>query len=243
MSQREQHKQYQHPLVQTASGNGRTRDPPEAGLPQFSALYGAIDAVSSHLSFPTISCNPSKKVNSMERKKLSPAEYVLPVLEALPKGILLTTKTDNKVNSMVIGWGTLGFDWSTPVFVAFVREGRFTRRLLDENPEFSINVPSGPFDRRIIAVCGGTSGRDTDKITAAGLTLVAPDRITVPAIRELPLTLECRVIYRQKQELSLLDQKFLPRFYPAEVDGSHVGANRDAHIAYYGEIVSAYLLQ
>lgn len=179
----------------------------------------------------------------MERKKLTVAECAHPVLEALPRGILLTSKSGAKVNSMAIGWGTLGFDWSTPVFVAFVREGRFTRRQLDENPEFSINVPNGPFDRRIIAICGGKSGRNTDKISEAGLTLVEPESITVPAIRELPLTLECRVVYRQKQDLSVLDPKFLPRCYPADVDGSHVGANRDAHIAYYGEILSAYLLQ
>lgn len=179
----------------------------------------------------------------LERKKLTVAECARPVLEALPRGILLTSRSGTRVNSMAIGWGTLGFDWSTPVFVAFVREGRFTRRQLDENPEFSINVPNGPFDHRIIAICGGKSGRNTDKLTEAGLTLVEPECITVPAIRELPLTLECRVVYRQKQDLSALDPKFLPRCYPADVDGSHVGANRDAHIAYYGEILSAYLLQ
>lgn len=32
-------------------------------------------------------------------------------------------------------------------------------------------------------------------------------------------------------------------YYPQDVDGSFHGANRDYHIAYYGEIVSAYIVE
>ena len=179
----------------------------------------------------------------MERKKIIFSEYAKEILEALPKGILLTTKAGDKVNSMTIGWGTLGIEWSTPIFVAFVREHRFTREQLDKNPEFTINVPLGPYSKKILGICGAKCGRDMDKIKEAGLTLVEPEAISVPALKELPLTLECKVVYQQKQELSILAEKFLPGCYPQDVDGSFVGANKDAHIAYYGEIVSAYILQ
>ena len=179
----------------------------------------------------------------MERKKIIFSEYAKEILEALPKGILLTTKAGDKVNSMTIGWGTLGIEWSTPIFVAFVREHRFTREQLDKNPEFTINVPFGPYSKKIIGICGAKSGRNMDKIKEAGLTLVESEAISVPALKELPLTLECKVVYQQKQELSILAEKFLPGCYPQDVDGSFVGANKDAHIAYYGEIVSAYILQ
>ena len=179
----------------------------------------------------------------MERKKIVVSEYSKEILEALPKGILLTTKTESKVNSMTIGWGTLGIEWSTPIFVAFIREHRFTRELLDKNPEFTINVPFGPHSKKIIGICGAKSGRDMDKIKEAGLTLVEPEVISVPALKEFPLTLECKVVYQQKQDLSVLAEKFMPGCYPQDVDGSFVGSNRDAHVAYYGEIVSAYILQ
>ena len=179
----------------------------------------------------------------MERKKIVIADYAKNILEALPKGILLTSKADNKVNSMTIGWGTLGIEWSTPVFVAYVRENRFTRELLDKNPEFTVNVPFGEYSRKIIGVCGSKSGRNLDKIAEAGLTLVAPEVVSVPALKELPLTLECKIVYKALQHLPSLITEYQSKFYPQDVDGSAVGANRDAHIAYYGEIVSAYILQ
>ena len=180
----------------------------------------------------------------MERKKLTLPECAGPILEALPKGILLTTKAGGKVNSMVIGWGTIGIEWSAPVFVAYVREGRHTRTLLDAHPEFTVNAPGpgGVADKRIIALCGGKSGRDLDKIAEAGLVLEEPEIVSVPAVRQMPLTLECRVVHRQSQDLSALDPRFA-HFYPQDVGGENVGANRDPHVAYYGEIVSAYLLR
>jgi len=179
----------------------------------------------------------------MERKKIIVAEYAKNILEALPKGILLTSKADGRVNSMTIGWGTLGIDWSSPVFVAYVREHRFTRELLDKNPEFTVNVPFGEYSKKIIGICGSKCGRNLDKISEAGLTLVDSELISVPAIKELPLTLECKIVYKQKQDLPSLITEYQSKFYPQDVDGSAVGANRDAHIAYYGEIVSAYILQ
>ena len=179
----------------------------------------------------------------MQRKKIIVADYAKNILEALPKGILLTSKAGDRVNSMTIGWGTLGIEWSTPIFVAFIREHRFTRELLDKNPEFTVNIPFGEFNRKILGVCGSKCGRNLDKIAEAGLTLVDSEMVSVPAVKELPLTLECKIVYQQKQELPAIIEDYRTKFYPQDVDGSAVGANRDAHIAYYGEIVSAYILE
>ena len=179
----------------------------------------------------------------MERKKIVVADYAKNILEALPKGILLTSKAGGRVNSMTIGWGTLGIEWSTPIFVAFIREHRFTRELLDKNPEFTVNIPFGEFNKKILGVCGSKCGRDHNKITEAGLTLVDSEVISVPAVKELPLTLECKIVYQQKQELPAIIEDYRTKFYPQDVDGAAVGANRDAHVAYYGEIVSAYILE
>lgn len=174
-------------------------------------------------------------------KKVNAADYAETIVKAIPKGVLVTTKAD-KVNSMIIGWGTFGVEWATPVFVIYIREGRFTREQLDKNPEFTVNIPLDGYDPNILKVCGTKSGRNTDKVKEAGLTLVESDVVSVPGIKELPLTLECRVVFRQKQELPLLAEKF-QKFYPQDVSGEAVGANRDAHIAYYGEIVGAYIAE
>ena len=178
----------------------------------------------------------------MIKRAINVNDYANEIIKALPKGILLTTKAE-KVNSMVIGWGTLGVNWSRPVFAVYVREGRFTRKQLDQNPEFTINVPVGEFDKKIISICGRQSGRDIDKIQEAGLTLVEPESISVPAVREFPLTLECRVMYVQKQDLSALSDEINRTLYPKDIDSTATGANRDAHITYFGEIVNAYIIE
>ena len=168
-------------------------------------------------------------------KNVDPMDYAETILKALPKGILLTTKAE-KVNTMFIGWGSLGTDWAKTTFVTYVRESRYTRTQLDKNPEFTVNIPLDGYDKKILQICGSKSGRDMDKIKGANLTLVDSQTISVPGIKELPLTLECRVVFRQKQEIPLIADKF-QAFYPVE------GGSRDAHIAYYGEIVNAYIAE
>lgn len=173
------------------------------------------------------------------KKQIDAFDYASHICRAMRKGILLTTKAGEKVNAMTIGWGKIGIEWNKPVFIAYVRETRFTKQLLEENGEFTVNIPYGDFDGKILGYCGTKSGRDTDKIQDLGLTLVESDVISVPGIRELPLTLECRVIYRQKQELQGMPQPVVDRFYPVvDEDGF-----QDYHIAYYGEIVNAYLIE
>ena len=172
------------------------------------------------------------------KKIVEPFEYAGHICKAMKKGILLTTKTEEKVNTMTIGWGKIGIEWNRPVFIAYVRETRYTKSMLEASGEFTVNIPYGEFDSNILGYCGRKSGRDTDKIADLGLTLVDSDVISVPGIKEFPLTLECKVIYKQKQDLSVLSEEIIERFYPV-VDGDDF---RDYHIAYYGEIVNAYMI-
>lgn len=59
----------------------------------------------------------------MTKRNIKIEDYANDIVKALPKGNLLTTKAD-KVNSMAIGWGTIGTNWVKPVFAVYVREGR-----------------------------------------------------------------------------------------------------------------------
>lgn len=177
------------------------------------------------------------------KREISVFDYAGEILNGVKGGVLLTTKAGGKVNSMTIGWGTLGIEWRKPVFIAFVRENRFTRQLLDESGEFTVNIPYGSYDKEILGFCGTRSGRDMDKLQALGLTLEPPLRIGVPGIRELPLTLECRVVYRQMQDPERITPENREACYPQDVDSAFHGANRDYHVAHYGEIVGAYLIE
>lgn len=179
----------------------------------------------------------------MKKKSIDVFAYAGEILHALEEGILLTTRSGEKVNTMTIAWGTLGIEWKRPIFVTMVRENRFTRTMLDENPEFTINVPIGDYDRKIAGYCGRMSGRDTDKIADMNLTLEPGECVSVPAICQFPLTLECKVIYQQLQDGTALPKEINDRFYPQDVDGSNPSNNKDYHITYYGEIVNAYILE
>ena len=134
------------------------------------------------------------------KKDINVWEYAGQICEQTGKGILVTTKADGKVNTMTIGWGTLGIEWGKPIYTVVVRESRYTKAMLEKHPQFTINVPMGEVDRNILKICGTKSGRDMDKIAELNLHLEEGKVVDVPGIRELPLTLECKVIYKQDQD-------------------------------------------
>ncbi|MDO5416943.1 MAG: flavin reductase family protein [Lachnospiraceae bacterium] len=177
------------------------------------------------------------------KREIAVFDYAEHIMKELNKGVLLTTKADGRVNTMTISWGTLGIEWAKPIFTVFVREIRFTRTMLEKNGEFTINIPYGEVDRKILGIAGTKSGRDMDKIKELSLTPEEPEKISVPGIRELPLTLECRVIYKQKQDGAAISEADRERFYPQEVESGFHGSNRDYHTAYYGENVGAYVIE
>lgn len=169
-------------------------------------------------------------------------EYAPHIIKSLASGILLTTK-NGAANTMTIGWGCLGIDWQLPVFIAFVRSSRLTYEYLLANPQFSVNVPMGNIDSRILAVCGTKSGREMDKIANLDLHLEPGEKISVPGIRELPLTLECNVIYKQAQEPAAIPQNLRDKFYPPDGGDPVKRRNNSYHTAFYGEIVAAYIIK
>ncbi len=172
------------------------------------------------------------------KQEISVLENAAQIMEAVNKGVLLTTAADGQVNTMAISWGMLGIEWKKPIFVTFVRQSRHTKTLLDKNPEFTINIPVGECSKEIIRVTGTESGRDVDKIKKLNLTTVPGETVSVPAIKELPLTLECKVIYQQDQDLSALNTDDRVHSYkPGTVEENNF------HTAYYGEITAAYILQ
>ncbi len=177
------------------------------------------------------------------KKTVQAFDYAGDICKAMKKGILLTTCAEGKVNTMTIGWGMIGIEWGKPIFIAYVRVSRHTRKMLENNEEFTVNIPVGSVDSSILGFCGSRSGKNVDKIKELDLILEESEKISVPGIKQLPLTLECKVLYRQLQDLSSIPEDILDRYYPQDVDGSASGSNRDAHIAYYGEIVNAYLIQ
>ena len=158
------------------------------------------------------------------------------ITAALPHGILLNT-SHQKFNSMVIGWGHAGVLWSLPTFVVYVRQSRYTKPALDATGSFTISAPleGNRLSPNVMRICGSQSGRDVDK--GELFTLVPGRKITVPAIKEYPVTLECKVLYKQDQVLEDIPDEIRNIFYG---QGSDIG---DFHTMYVGQILDAYVVE
>lgn len=177
------------------------------------------------------------------KKEIDVYAYGKELLESLNTGVLLNSKANGKLNTMTISWGSVGTFWGKPTFVTYVRASRYTHQLLEANPHFTVSVPYGEFDRSILGKAGSLSGRDMDKVAELGLTPFPATLNGVEGFKELPLTLECKIVYKQTFDGGTMSREALERFYPADADGSHGDANRDMHTAYYGEVVAAYIEQ
>ncbi len=143
-------------------------------------------------------------------------------------GVYLTTQ-DKKVNSMVIGWGQVGVMWGKGVFVAPVRFSRFTFEQLRVGAEFTVSIPSAE-TKKGLAICGSKSGRDMDKLAAAGLTTQPARTTSVPVIANCAAHIECRVLGMAALDLETLHESEKARFYG---DG-------DTHMLFFGEILACY---
>ena len=147
------------------------------------------------------------------------------ITAALPHGVLLNTQ-HTKFNSMVIGWGHAGIIWGLSTFVVYVRQSRYTKQILEATREFTISAPLNGqrLSKEVFQVCGSQSGRDVDKSEL--FTLMPGRSVSVPAIKEYPVTLECKVLYSQDQVLERVPEEAKRLYY---THGTDVG---DFHTAY-----------
>ena len=176
------------------------------------------------------------------KEKINVTDYANLITKALPKGILLNT-CGEKFNAMVIGWGHLGTLWNRPTFHVYVRQGRYTKSQLDKTGEFTVSIPLDRPDAVISKICGWQSGFKIDKVKEAGLILEDAKTIRTPGIRQYPLTIECRILYAQDQDLNKIPEDIREKMYPQDVDGTYPMGNRDFHTMYVGEIVDAYIIR
>jgi len=135
-----------------------------------------------------------------------------------------------KPNPMTVSWGGLGTLWNRPVVTVYVRPTRFTFGLLNEHPEFTLNVMPAAA-RAALDLCGSTSGRDTDKWAAGGLVPEASQTVAVPRVAGAALALECRT-------LATLDLD-PGRFLDPSIESQY--PRKDYHRAFLGQVLAAFI--
>jgi flavin reductase (DIM6/NTAB) family NADH-FMN oxidoreductase RutF len=155
------------------------------------------------------------------------------LLEQLQKGAFLTVRSQGKVNTMTIAWGSLGYMWNRPVFIAMVRYSRYTYQLIKDADSFAVSFPLKGQYKEALSLCGTRSGRDIDKFAECGLKLKDGQRLGTPMIDGCDLHLECRIVYKRAMEPETLDDGIKAKSYS---DG-------DYHVMFYGEIAAVYRSQ
>ncbi len=151
------------------------------------------------------------------------------LMETLKKGAFLTVQTGDRINTMTIGWATVGHVWRKDVLMVAVRDSRFTFELIEKSSDFTVTIPVAGAAKEALAFCGTKSGRDHDKFAACSLK-TRPGTSTESPIIDIPgVHYECKIIYKSAMNPRFLDSE-LEKLYPA----------RDYHTLYFGEILACY---
>lgn len=168
----------------------------------------------------------------MIKKSVEYNENLEKNMEILSEGAFLTTKTGNKVNSMAIAWGSIGFIWGKPIFMVMVRPQRYTYGIIEKTKEFTVTIPYKDMGKEI-AFLGSTSGKDMNKLAEINISTVDSELINTPILKVEGMHFECKVVYKTTMSDENLDETINKSKYPLE----------DYHTLYFGEIVSSYTIK
>ncbi|MBT8345448.1 MAG: flavin reductase family protein [Desulfofustis sp.] len=151
------------------------------------------------------------------------------LMETITSGAFLTVKSGGSINTMTIGWATIGIVWRKEVFMVAVRDSRHTFSLIEKSSDFTVTIPTDPGSKEALMFCGTKSGRDYDKFIECGLQTRKAVTVESPIIDIAGVHYECKIIYKSAMDSAGLDEK-LEKLYPA----------KDYHTLYFGEIVACY---
>jgi len=165
-------------------------------------------------------------------------DYMNDIVKNLRKGITITPTVDGVANPMTISWGHIGVEWNKLTFITYVRGSRHTFSMLETAKSFTVNIPIDESAKEIIKFCGSNSGRDIDKAKELNLETIPTREIDGFGYKQAPLTLECKVVYRQSQDKNQIPKEFVDKFYSKEISD-----HDNFHTMFYGEIVDAYILK
>lgn len=127
---------------------------------------------------------------------------------------------------MTVSHGSIGQLWRRPVVSIYISSSRYTHELLMNNEYFTVNSFPEECDSALHYL-GTHSGRDGNKISAAGLTLERTE-LGNPTFREANLVIECRKIYAEPFVHERLDSTALSML----VNGTGI------HTMFVGEIIN-----
>lgn len=153
------------------------------------------------------------------------------VMNQIKKGVLLTVKSGDALNTMTIGWATVGFVWRKPILMVAVRNSRHTFGIIENAADFTVTVPATDMHEEIM-FCGTQSGRNVDKIKACNLKLADSQQVVTPIINTPGIHFECKIVFKAAMDPTHLVEEY-DTLYP----------DKDYHTLYFGEIQNCYEIE
>lgn len=145
-------------------------------------------------------------------------------------GAFLTVKSEDKVNTMTIGWANIGYVWGKPIMMVAVRKSRYTYQLIKNSSNFTVSIPFGDKMKDELMFCGTKSGREYDKFSECNLTKLPANNVDSPLIKGCDLHYECQISYKQFMNSENLVQSIKNNYYKED----------DYHMLYFAEILNCY---
>ena len=143
---------------------------------------------------------------------------------------LVTAGDGESYNTCTIAWGSMGTIWGAPgkgrpILTVYVHPDRFTHGFLQKSDSFTVSFFPEEY-RDALLYLGSHSGRDGDKIAAAGLT---PQKLeNGVGFEEARLTFVCRKLYQGQFRREGLADEIGKGYY----------AKKEPHWMFVGEILS-----
>lgn len=124
-------------------------------------------------------------------KRSLPLSKVYGLLEPGPVVLISVADKKGKANVMTQSWHTM-MEFEPPLVGCVIGANNYSFDILRKTRECVINIPTAG-EAAAVVKCGNSTGRDTDKFAACGLTAKPASLVRAPLIAECFANLECRI--------------------------------------------------
>ena len=148
---------------------------------------------------------------------------------------IVTAGSMEHYNGCTVGWGSLGNVWGNrPTVTVYIHPARYTGEFLNACDTFTVSFFPESY-KKALGYIGSHSGRDGDKIAAAGLTPISIGQSVT--YQEANLTFLCKKLYQHqiaKEEIAPEIREYYasaPKVFPDSNGGWQ------PHMMFIGEII------
>lgn len=149
------------------------------------------------------------------------------MLYPLPAVLVSCQGKEGEPNLLTIAWA--GTICSDPAMVSIsVRPERHSYHMIKETGEFVINLTNEAL-LEATDYCGVVSGKNVNKWEKMGLTQVPSKTVSVPAVGESPVNIECKVV--EVKELGT-HHMFIAEVTGVQIDEKYMDEKGKFHLEY-----------